>query len=350
MVILYILTFGMTLFLSLMLTPIIRDVSIEMKWVDKPNQRKVNVRPVPLLGGIAIYAAFAIPLLILLPAGKFVYDINKLYGLLGGSFVIFMAGIHDDIKGLTPRRKLFYQITASMIAYVSGYTINLIRNPFGEPLQFPFLISIAVTTFWIVGFTNAVNLLDGLDGLAAGISAIVAGSLFFFALAVGNALMALLSVALIGSTLGFLRYNFYPAKIFMGDSGSMFLGYVLSLIAIEGSYKGATFVTVLLPVIAMAVPVLDTGLAIVRRLASGKGIFKADKEHIHHKLLLKEGSQKRAVLTLYSLTICFGLIAIGLSGIKGVWAHAGMAVTAVLTVRWVINHGLLDFVRNGFSK
>jgi len=341
----YVAIFLIAWIISFSLTPLMRRLSLRMNWVDKPNWRKINRKPMPLLGGIAIYAGFIISILFIVSRPGFHTNTTKFLGLIGSSFVIVLVGIADDIKGLTPRRKLFYQIAASIIASTCGYAILRVTQPFGGSFYTPILISMVLTIFWIVGFTNAINLLDGLDGLAAGVVTIIAGSLFFAGLKNNNPIVAILSIGVVGSTLGFLPYNFYPAKIFMGDAGSMFLGFALSLISIEGAYKGATFVTLSIPIIAMGVPVIDTGLSILRRLIKGNGVFKADKEHIHHKLLFREGSQREAAVILYFLTASFGLIAIALSGMKGIWAFFAIFITAVLTLRWIANSGLFDFMK-----
>lgn len=343
----YLLTITAAFLVSFLLTPLIRRFSLKKGWLDKPNWRKVNRKPMPLLGGIAIYSGFVISLLFVIFKEPFVVNLHKFLGLLGSSLLIFMVGIADDILGLSPRRKLFYQTVAAMIAYLSGYTILKLSYPLGGSFQAPALISLGFTILWILGFTNAINLLDGLDGLAAGVVSIIALALFCAALKYNNPIVAVLCLSIVGSALGFLPYNFYPAKIFMGDSGSMFLGFTMALISIEGSFKGATFVTLFVPIVAMGVPVVDTGLSILRRLIKGEGIggvFKADKEHVHHKLLKQEGSQKEAVLKLYFLTLCFGAIAVGLSGMKGIWAFFGIVITIIATLRWILNFGLMDFV------
>lgn len=348
---LYLLPFLIAFLIAFLLTPVVRLISLKMGWLDKPDWRKINKCPMPLAGGMAIYAGFVIALLFLIHTGPSALNRDKLWGLLGSAFIIFLVGIADDIQELTPRRKLFYQTVVAIIAYLSGYAIIRITGPLGGHFNVPVLISIGLTVFWIVGFTNAVNLLDGLDGLAAGIVVIISGSLFFTAMRQDNpnTIVAILSVCLAGSSLGFLPNNFYPAKIFMGDTGSMFLGFVISLISIEGTYKGSTFVTFFVPVIAMGVPVIDTGLSILRRLVKGNGIFKPDREHIHHKLLLQEGSQRKAVVKLYLLTLFFGFVAIGLSGMRGVWAFWGIILTVVATLRMLINLGFLDFGKEMLS-
>ena len=327
------------------LTPVVRLISLKMGWLDRPNWRKMNNKPMPLLGGVAIYLGFLVAILLFIHQKPFVAEIHRFKGIILGSLIIVLAGIFDDIKGLNALTKLFFQITAAVTVYLFGFTIMKVSGPLGGSFYLPEIASMSLTVFWIVGFTNAVNLLDGLDGLSSGVTAIISGSLFFAAIKAQNPVMALLAITICGSALGFLPHNFYPAKIFMGDSGSLLLGFILSIISIEGAYKGATFTTMLVPVIAMAIPFIDTGLAIIRRILSGKGIMKADKEHIHHRLLFREGSQKKAVLTLYGLTLSFGLIAIALSGMKGIWAFFSILITILLTLRWLKNSKLLDFER-----
>ena len=298
----------------------------------------------PLMGGLAIYTGFAISLLFVIFKEPFRIDLDKFWGLLAGSLIIILIGFVDDVKGLSARRKLFYQIAASTMVVFRGYAIVKVTSPSGHPFSVPIFVGFGLSIFWIVGFTNAVNLMDGLDGLAAGVSAIIAASLFFAAVRTNSPTVAILAIALAGSTLGFLPFNFYPAKIFMGDTGSMFLGFVLALISMEGAYKGATFITMMIPIVAMGVPVVDMGLSIIRRLIKGNGVFKADKEHIHHKLLFREGSQKEAVVILYFLTTCFGMIAIALSRLQGLWAFSALIITAILTLRWIVNSGFIDFL------
>lgn len=341
----YLFIFMIAAGVSYLLTPLMRRLSIKMGWLDNPNWRKINNRPMPLLGGVAIYTGIVLSLLLFILTKKVDFQAQKILGLLGSSFVIFLVGIQDDTGFLSARRKFIYQIIAASIAYLFGYHIIEVSDIFGGSFQAPAIISMGLTIFWIVGFTNAINLMDGLDGLAAGVTAIISGSLFFSAVRNDHLIPAVLAVALAGGALGFLRHNFYPAKIFMGDCGSMTLGFMLALISIEGAYKGTTFVTLCIPAIAMALPAMDTLLSILRRLAKGRGIFKADKEHIHHKMLVYEGSQKEAVLKLYLLTGSFGLIATALSRMKGIWAFLAIALTAVLALRWIINSKFLDFMQ-----
>ncbi len=327
------------------LTPLIRRLSLKMHWLDKPNWRKMNKKPMPLLGGLAIYLGFLISLFLFIHQEPFNQEATRFTGIIIGSLIIVLAGAIDDLKGLTAVVKLLFQIAAAVTVYIFGFTIIKISTPFGGAWHIPEIVGMGLTVFWIVGFINAVNLLDGLDGLASGVVAIISGCLFFTAIKTDSPVAAILSVAICGSALGFLPHNFYPAKVFMGDSGSMLLGFILAIISMRVTYKGATFTALLIPVIAMAIPFLDTSLAIIRRVLSGKGIMKADKEHIHHRLLFREGSQKKAVLTLYWLTLSFGLISVALSGMKGIWAYSAIFVTVLLTLRWLKNSKLLEFER-----
>lgn len=335
---LFLIAFGV----SFLLTPLIRRIALAMNWVDKPNWRKVNQKPMPLLGGLAIYCGFVASLLLFTFQGPFTPHTQKLIGLLGSSFIIVLVGIEDDLKGLTARRKLFYQIVAALIAYIYGFSIMKVTHPFGGSLEVPAIAGMILTTLWIVGFTNAINLMDGLDGLAAGVVAIIAASLFLSGIRSHDLTITILSITVMGSALGFLRYNFYPAKIFMGDTGSMFLGFALALISMESTQKGNALITLTVPIIAMGVPVLDTFLSILRRLIRGDKIFAADKEHVHHKLLFSEGSQKEAVLTLYFLTACFGLIAVALTRMQGIWAFCAITLTLILTYRWLVRFEIIS--------
>ncbi len=316
-----------------------------MGWLDKPNFRKVNQKPMPLLGGLAIFLAYMTALFIIRALKPDFISAEKFFGLVSSGTVIVLAGIVDDIFYLTPRRKLFYQLCAASIAYACGFSILKVSHPISGQFDAPLLVSFFLTIFWIIGITNAVNLMDGLDGLAAGVSGIVALTLFFSGIRGNSPVLALLSLPLAGAALGFLRHNFYPAKIFMGDTGSMLLGFMLALISIEGAYKGSTFLTIFVPIIAMGLPFIDTGLSILRRAIRGKEIFKADMEHVHHRLLMIEGHQKKAVLTLYSLTISFGFISLALVRMSGIWTFMTIVITVMLSLSWAGSLGLLDFDR-----
>jgi len=330
--------------ITFVLTPLVRLLSLKMGWLDKPNWRKLNKKPMPLLGGIAIYSGFLVSMLVVILKEPFLSDARRLFGVLGCAFIIVLAGIVDDIKGLTAFRKLSCQIIAATIVSLFGFTIMKVSNPLGGSFYISAIESMVLTIFWIVGFTNAINLIDGLDGLSSGVVAIISGTLFFMAIKTNNHVAAILAITICGSSLGFLPHNFYPAKIFMGDTGSMLLGFILSLISMESTQKGTTFLTFFIPVIAMGIPFIDTALSIVRRFVNGQKIFAADKEHIHHLLLAYEGTQKEAVTRLYFLTFCFGLIAIGLSGMQGIFAIFCLIIFLIVTARMLKRFGFLEFL------
>jgi UDP-GlcNAc:undecaprenyl-phosphate GlcNAc-1-phosphate transferase len=236
---------------------------------------------------------------------------QKLTGLLVAGTLIMMLGLWDDIKNIKPIVKLIGQIAVALLLFGFGFRIELLTNPFGGgEIQIPLFLSAIITVAWIVGLVNAMNLIDGLDGLAAGIAVIVSSSLLFVGLFLHNYITAFLLAALAGSTLGFLRYNFYPARIFMGDTGSMFLGLILASAAlIKSQYKAATAVVLLVPITTLAIPIYDTLNAAIRRILKKGSIFRADKKHLHHRLLSTGLTQKQIVLFMYLVTIYLGIFA-----------------------------------------
>jgi len=340
----FLITFSVSTVTALFLTPLVRKAALALGVVDKPGGRKVHRQNMPTLGGVAISAAFfagAAVVFYLLPGAMEKFSL-KFSGLCVGSAMIILLGIADDVRPLKAKFKLIAQIITASVLIGCGYSVEEVTIPFlGK-----FSLGIFGTIFsiiWIVGMTNAINLLDGLDGLAAGISAISSFFIFLAAIEQHEYIMALLVLAVVGACAGFLPFNFYPAKIFMGNSGSMFLGFVLSAVSIVSFQKSSTIVTLFIPVIALGVPIIDTILAIVRRLAKKRHIFQADKEHIHHKLLFREESQRRVVLSLYFLSACFGMIALSFGGIKGGYAIAALAVVIFVTYKWMKSSGFLDF-------
>ncbi len=298
-------------------TPLMIRLAKLVGAIDVPeDDRRVHTVPIPRLGGLAIFLGFV--------AGLLYYtDLDsKMFGIMTGAAIMVVLGFFDDIKPLPAKFKFFVQIVAAMIAIHSGVKINGVTNP----LSFifpdnPYIVfgvwSYPLTLFWIVGVTNAINLVDGLDGLAAGISAISATTLFVVALSTGQnspavVTSAALAAILAASTLGFLPHNFNPAKIFMGDTGALFLGYMLSVISVMGVLKGAAALSIMVPIFAIGLPIFDTLFAMVRRALSGKSMMEADKGHLHHKLMDAGMSQKQAVLTLYSISAVLGFSAIAL--------------------------------------
>ena len=299
----YLLIFITSLIISFLLTPAVKKLAKFINAVDIPGKRRINKIPIPNIGGLAIYASFVITALIFL-------EINKnLIGILVGGSLITFIGFIDDKYEISPLWKLLGQITAAVLLIIFGIKIDFITNPLGG-LFYLGNWSIPFTIIWVVSMTNVVNLMDGLDGLAAGVSVIAVITLFFVSLQEGQYLTASMAIILAGSTTGFLYFNFHPAEIFMGDSGSMCLGYIFSAIFIIGALKSAAAVTLVVPVLALGVPIFDTIFAIIRRLYNNKPIAKADKGHIHHRLLALGWSQLEATLIVYGISIFLGATAL----------------------------------------
>ncbi len=329
---------------AIVLTPIIRKIALKFDIVDKPGKRKVHRKKMPTMGGLAIAAGFYVGTIVVFRAipgamDRFLFKFN---GICIGSTLIIILGIIDDIKPLNAKLKLIVQIIAASVLIATGFVVEEVTIPFFGKVPLGYL-GIVFSMLWIVGITNAINLLDGLDGLAAGVSGIASFFMFLAAVDQRDYVVAFLAFALSGACAGFLPFNFYPAKIFMGNPGSMFLGFVLSAISIVNFQKSTTAITLFIPVIALGVPIIDTSLAIVRRLAKKKRIFQADKEHIHHKILFREESQRRAVLSLYFLSTCFGMIALSFRGIKGLYAVVALIVVILVTFKWMRDSGFLEF-------
>lgn len=293
--------------ITFLLTPWVIKMAQRFKAMDVPkDDRRVHNKPIPLWGGIAMFLGFYITLFIFssLP-------LMKLIGLFVSGLIILSVGMYDDVKPLSAKWKLLIQLIAALVLVKSGFEIQFFTNFFGDsPYIFLGILSVPVSVLWIIGVTNTVNLIDGLDGLAAGISAIAAITLSYIALINHRYDAALMAFILAGSSIGFLPYNFNPAKIFMGDAGSMFLGLILAAVSIEGALKGATVLTVLAPIFALGVPLFDMSFAILRRFFSGRPIMEADKEHIHHRFMSTGIGQKRAVLSIYFVSVLLGFGAV----------------------------------------
>jgi len=305
--------FVLSLGFSLLLTPFMMKLALKKGVLSKPNRRRVHKKPIPYLGGLGIYLSFFITLFVI-----YLVDYNfsskfsfKLIGFFGACTGIVLLGLWDDLKDISPLIKLFGQLIFAVVLYFYGFKIELLTHPFsGREIQLPLSLSFILTIFWFLGLTNAMNLIDGLDGLASGITVIVCGALSFIALYLKNYLNMFLLLTLAGSCLGFLRFNFYPAQIFMGDAGSMFLGFVLASASLVGpQYKSATAVVLLTPLVALTVPIYDTFMAIVRRLTKKHSIFRADRKHLHHRLLDMGLTQKQIVLFIYLVTLYLGIFA-----------------------------------------
>ncbi len=316
------------------LTPAVIRLAERFGALDLPGGRRAHTRPTPRIGGLAVFGGFLAGLAVAAYFTDALWNLPRVYvywrGMIAAATLLLVVGIVDDVRGVSFRGKFAAQIAAAAAAWLCGFRIELVSNPFGGGTLDLGLFSAPVTILWIVGITNAVNLIDGLDGLAAGIALITTISVAVLAKVRGEFGVAAASLALAGSLIGFLRYNFNPARIFLGDSGSLFLGFVLAVTSVRGSQKGATAVAILAPLLVLGLPLLDTGLAIVRRLyrltLRGRRtdhalryvvrnldqVFLPDRGHIHHRLLDLGFSHRSAVLLLYGVGVVFAAAAFAL--------------------------------------
>lgn len=297
--------------ISLITTPVVKSLAFKIGAVDVPKDgRRMHDHPIPRMGGLAIFLGFLLSVLIFLPLTP------PLRGMMLGSVVIVILGILDDIYALGAKLKFVIQIVAALIAVLSGNVITLLSNPnvfSSNPYWELGALSIPFSVLWIVAITNAVNLIDGLDGLACGVSTISSMTLLVIALVVSEAEVAILMGALAGACIGFLPYNLNPAKIFMGDTGSTFLGYVLAVVSIQGLFKVATIISFAVPFLLLGLPIFDTCFAILRRVSHGQSPMSPDRGHIHHRLIDMGLSQKQAVAVLYVISAILGLSAVVLT-------------------------------------
>ena len=285
-------------------TPLVRRFAFKIGAIDIPkDNRRMHKKPTPRIGGLAIIFGFTVATLC------FAQPSRQLYGTLAGAAIIAVMGVIDDCKNLPAKLKFVIQIIAALVVVFAGdIKIDVFTNPnflSDNPYWvLPEWLSVTLTVIWIVFITNAVNFIDGLDGLAAGVSAIMSISLVFISIRVGEYSIAILGIALMGSCFGFLPFNFNPAKIFMGDSGSMFLGYIIAVIALLG-FKNVTLTSFIIPILLLAIPILDTLFAILRRLINHKPLGEPDKNHLHHQLLKLKLSQKKTVIIIYIVDLLF---------------------------------------------
>ena len=314
----YLIAFLISLGLATALVPVVKSLARRYRIFDRNrSSRAIHDRPIPRLGGVAIAIAFYAPLAGLLfhtngVSEAFFLDPQKPVALLLGGLAIFLLGLYDDLRGAGAKLKFAVQLGVAGALYASGFRVEQISLPFAGhltlgPLALPF------TALWIVGVINAMNLVDGLDGLAGGVAFFAVAGSFLLALSRGDILMSLYMASLGGAVLGFLIFNFNPASIFMGDCGSMFLGFVLATTSLQTSQKSSTAVAMLIPIIALGLPIMDTLLAMIRRFVRGRSMFSADREHIHHKLLALGYTQRRAVLMLYALCVFLGAVSLAMT-------------------------------------
>ena len=306
------LAFAVSLLVAYVMTPPVKRFAEKVGAIDVPkDNRRVHDHPIPRMGGLAIFIGFVLSLIFFVPMS------TKVLGLLVGSVIIAVMGGVDDIVSLNPWVKLAGQIVAALVAIRCGLVFDVISNPniFAEETYIEIgWLSVPLTMLWIVGCTNAVNLIDGLDGLAVGVSAISSLTMLIVSLFVSEPVVSIILAALTGACLGFMPYNLNPAKIFMGDVGSQLLGFVLSTASIMGLFKLHAIITFFVPLLALALPLADTIFAFFRRILHGQSPFKADKGHFHHRLLAMGLNQKQVVAVLYGISAVLGLLAVLMAG------------------------------------
>jgi UDP-GlcNAc:undecaprenyl-phosphate GlcNAc-1-phosphate transferase len=288
---------------SILITPLIKKLAFLIGATDRPNKRKVHQSIMPRLGGLAIFISFIIGILIEQPENP------SSLAILLGSLIIVITGFCDDLFELPAKYKLFGQLAAALtVVFLGDLQVVFINLPFGGQLEFG-LLSIPFTILWIVGITNAINLIDGLDGLAAGVSSIALITISGMAIIQGNLYVVMVGSIVLASSLGFLIYNFHPASIFMGDTGALFLGFIISVLSLLG-YKNVTFISFIIPVIILGVPISDTIFAILRRIINKQPLSAPDKSHLHHCMLRLGFSHRQTVLLIYAMAAFFGLVAV----------------------------------------
>lgn len=343
----YFVAVALSALVALLVTPFVISGAHRFGWLDVPQDaRRVHVRPVPRVGGVAVVLAFAAPLVGLAfysnGVSEILYaDSQKVVGFFVACAFVVGLGLYDDLWGADAKLKLAVQTAAAFAVWVVGIRIELLGVPLAGDVELAWL-SFPLTWLWIVGVTNALNLIDGLDGLATGVSLMATTVLFLVALANHAVLMGLLMASLAGALAGFLFYNFNPARIFLGDSGSMFLGFALATVSIWTQRKGATAAAILIPILALGLPLLDTTLAFTRRVLRRASPFSADREHVHHRLLDLGLSHRNAVLTLY--------VASGIFALAGLSLLQDDAIVHVIAVFCILVTLLIFFRHVGFLR
>jgi UDP-GlcNAc:undecaprenyl-phosphate/decaprenyl-phosphate GlcNAc-1-phosphate transferase len=331
----------------LLLTPAVARTARNLGVVDRPGERRLNKRPIPRLGGIAIFLG------ILVPSIAFLDLSGEMRGVILGAAVACVVGAIDDFRGLSPSFKLVGQVVAAAIPATFGAWIDHFTLPFLGAVDLPVWVGVPLTMFWIVAVMNMVNFLDGMDGLAAGVCGISGLTFAVIALSLGKVDAAIISAVVAGACLGFLRHNFFPARIFMGDSGAMVLGFVLASVSVAGLLKTASTVVLFLPLLVLAVPIIDTSFVIAKRLKYGQPIYTADRSHLHHRFVDIGFSQRRAALTMWAWTAILGAAALATRFIGfragGRWhlwetiAVGGIALLALASSAYIVI--LLEIVK-----
>ncbi|WP_062354089.1 glycosyltransferase family 4 protein [Bacillus kwashiorkori] len=329
------LTFIISLFSSIFITPFVIKFAKKTGFMDKPNERKVHQHAVPLLGGLVIYISFLIGMLLFKPTHP------GLSAILLGGFIILIVGIIDDKYTISPGAKMLGQfLAATVIIFYGGIDVDFINLPLGGVLEFGYL-TIPITYLWIIGVTNAINLIDGLDGLSAGVSAIALIAMSGMAFIMADYFVLTVGLILVGSILGFLPYNFHPAKIFMGDTGALFLGFMVSVLSMLG-FKNITFISFVVPILILGVPLSDTFFAIVRRIVNRRPISAPDKSHLHHCLLKLGFNHRQTVILIYSISAMFAMFAFIFS-MTTVWGSIFLIAIILLSLELMIEKiGLIN--------
>ncbi|MGV2831265.1 glycosyltransferase family 4 protein [Myxosarcina sp. GI1(2024)] len=319
--------------------PDVKMLGLKLGMVDRPNARKIHKAPVVRVGGVSIFVGTITALLIVWRLGGFstvsVRGEGEIWAVIIGSICYFAIGFADDLFNLTPISRLLMQVFVAAICWFMGVRIDFLSVPFDSLIQVGWL-SLPITIIWLVGMANAINWIDGVDGLAAGVSGIAAVVMLVVTLFMHQSAAALIAAALAGGALGFLRYNFNPAQIFMGDGGAYFMGFTLAAVGVIGLVKTTAITAVLLPYLILAVPILDMSAVILSRLSKGKSPFVADKSHLHHWLLKAGISQRQTVLFIYALTLWVGSLAMGFSNIPSGWGYAIGATMLLAYISWQV--------------
>ena len=324
------------LVVSFLTSPVVKAFAYKVGAVDVPkDNRRMHHVPIPRLGGLAVFFGFIISILL------FVEMTDQFRSILLGAVIIVVLGVVDDITPLPAKLKFLVQIGAALIPAMNGVVIHVLSNPnlFSEnPYWNLGMLSVPATVLWIVAITNAVNLIDGLDGLAIGVSAISATTVLVISLLVSEVQVAMVMAALVGACVGFMPYNINPAKMFMGDTGATFLGFILACMSVEGLFKSWAIISFAVPFLILGLPIFDTAFAFIRRIAHGQSPMQADRSHIHHRLIDMGLNQKQAVATLYVISAILGLSAVVLttSGeLRAMMFFVSLCVVALVAARVV---------------
>lgn len=334
------LTFVLSLIGSILFTPWVKKIAYQVGAVDIPNDRKVHLKPIPRIGGFAFFLSILI--------------VNVLFNkslivekIIFGGLLVFLVGLLDDFVELKPKPKFWLTFLAVLIAVFIGVRVDVWRIPYTKIIIKGFWADV-ITFVWLLGITNAMNFIDGLDGLAGGVAVISSFSLLIISLLLGRFEMALLLSSILGSVLGFLFYNFPPASIFMGDSGAMFLGFILGAISIIGVLRVSTIINLFFPIVVLGFPVLDTAFSIIRRLLEGRAPWKYDKDHLHHRFLRIGMKTEQSIAFIYLITICMSLLAIIISLLQDPYISAILLFGTLFLILFILKKlGVLEVRRNG---